>query len=37
MRTYILAADSQELMLQWIRVLNLACLLQSNLYVKNAS
>jgi hypothetical protein len=31
MRTYILAADSQELMLQWIRVLNLACLLQSNL------
>ncbi|RZB39923.1 uncharacterized protein BDFB_000431, partial [Asbolus verrucosus] len=30
MRTYILAADSQELMLQWIRVLNLACLLQSN-------
>ncbi|XP_063929554.1 uncharacterized protein LOC135141905 isoform X3 [Zophobas morio] len=30
MRTYILAADSQELMLQWIRVLNLACLLQTN-------
>ncbi|XP_017777199.1 PREDICTED: uncharacterized protein LOC108563122 isoform X3 [Nicrophorus vespilloides] len=30
MRTYILAADSQELMMQWIRVLNLACLLQTN-------
>ncbi|XP_060515874.1 uncharacterized protein LOC132695573 isoform X2 [Cylas formicarius] len=30
MRTYILAADSQELMLRWIHVLNLACNLQSN-------
>lgn len=29
MRTYILAADSHELMLQWIRVLDLACTLQS--------
>lgn len=31
MRTYILAADSQELMLQWVRVLNLACLLQTTM------
>ncbi|KAG5865259.1 hypothetical protein JTB14_020212 [Gonioctena quinquepunctata] len=30
MRTYVLAADSQELMMQWIRVLNLACMLQTN-------
>ncbi|KAJ8930035.1 hypothetical protein NQ314_017200 [Rhamnusium bicolor] len=30
MRTYILAADSQELMMQWVRVLNLACMLQTN-------
>nr|XP_023015064.1 uncharacterized protein LOC111504637 isoform X2 [Leptinotarsa decemlineata] len=30
MRTYVLAADSQELMMQWVRVLNLACMLQSN-------
>lgn len=29
MRTYILAADSQDSMLQWIHDLNLACLLQS--------
>ncbi|KRT79555.1 Pleckstrin homology domain containing protein [Oryctes borbonicus] len=31
MRTYILAADSQELMIQWVRVLNLACLLQTTM------
>ncbi|KAL1493065.1 hypothetical protein ABEB36_011202 [Hypothenemus hampei] len=31
MRTYILAADSQELMQQWIHVLSLACNLQNNL------
>ncbi|XP_048517102.1 uncharacterized protein LOC109541025 [Dendroctonus ponderosae] len=31
MRTYILAADSQDLMMQWIHVLNLACNLQNNL------
>ncbi|XP_044257649.1 uncharacterized protein LOC123006857 isoform X2 [Tribolium madens] len=36
MRTYILAADSQELMMQWIRVLNLACLLQSNVETESA-
>lgn len=29
MRTYILAADSQEAMMQWIKVLNAACLLQN--------
>ncbi|XP_022915028.2 uncharacterized protein [Onthophagus taurus] len=29
MRTYVLSADSQDLMMQWVRVLNLACLLQS--------
>lgn len=32
MRTYILAADSQELMAQWILNLNAACLLQSHRY-----
>lgn len=30
MRTYILAADTQELMMQWVRVLNMASLLQSS-------
>ncbi|KAF5288662.1 hypothetical protein FQR65_LT11975 [Abscondita terminalis] len=30
MRTYVLAADSQELMMQWVRVLNLASLLQNS-------
>ncbi|CAG9816546.1 unnamed protein product [Phaedon cochleariae] len=30
MRTYVLAADSQELMMQWVRVLNMACMLQTN-------
>ncbi|XP_066152794.1 uncharacterized protein kmr isoform X2 [Euwallacea fornicatus] len=30
MRTYILAADSHDLMMQWIHVLNLACNLQIN-------
>lgn len=29
MRTYILAADSQEVMMHWIKVLNAACLLQN--------
>lgn len=31
MRTYVLAADTQELMMQWARALNLASLLQSNM------
>ncbi|XP_030746219.1 uncharacterized protein LOC115875028 isoform X3 [Sitophilus oryzae] len=31
MRTYILAADSQELMMQWVHILNLACNLQNNI------
>ncbi|XP_031352123.1 uncharacterized protein LOC116177320 isoform X2 [Photinus pyralis] len=29
MRTYLLAADTQELMMQWVRVLNMASLLQN--------
>lgn len=29
MRTYILAADSQESMMHWVKVLNAACLLQN--------
>ncbi|XP_050313192.1 uncharacterized protein LOC126748184 isoform X5 [Anthonomus grandis grandis] len=31
MRTYILAADSQELMNKWVHVLSMACNLQSNI------
>ncbi|CAH1133639.1 unnamed protein product [Ceutorhynchus assimilis] len=31
MRTYILAADSQDLMMQWIHLLSLACNLQNNI------
>lgn len=33
MRTYVLSAESQELMTQWIQVLNAACLLQNPKYV----
>ncbi|XP_076261927.1 pleckstrin homology domain-containing family A member kramer isoform X3 [Rhynchophorus ferrugineus] len=33
MRTYILAADSHELMMQWVHILNLACNLQNNIEV----
>ncbi|KAF5285163.1 hypothetical protein FQA39_LY16751 [Lamprigera yunnana] len=37
MRTYVLAADSQELMMQWVRVLNLASLLQNSNDADNRS
>lgn len=29
MRTYVLAADSQELMMQWVKVLTLASMMQT--------
>lgn len=35
MRTYILAADSQDLMMQWVKVLSLASMMQTPKYVLN--
>lgn len=37
MRTYYLAADSHEIMTEWVEALNMACMLQSNVPVDRQS